>query len=118
MNQKNILSITEARKKIFDIAEDVQKPGHFYTLTDKGRPKAVLLSADEFDSMVEDLEILGDPQAMTRIKKAEKEINKGEYVSLDALKKELNYSTKKELVVMEKAIRQNKYIVKKQKSKK
>jgi len=50
MKNKKTLSISEARKNIFDIAEEVQKPGVFYTLTEKGLPKAVVLSAEQFDS--------------------------------------------------------------------
>lgn len=51
MNSKTIISITEARKKIFQIAEDVQKPANYYTITENGRAKAVLMSAEQFDSL-------------------------------------------------------------------
>lgn len=91
MNSKTTLSISEARKNIFDIAEAVQKPGLHYTFTENGRPKAVLMSADEFDSLVETMEILNDPQALARIKKAEEEFTKGEYVSWEDAKKILGW---------------------------
>lgn len=91
MNTKTTLSISEARKNIFDIAEAVQKPGLHYTFTEKGRPKAVLMSADEFDSLMETLEILNDPRALARIKRAEEEFAKGEYVSWDEAKKILGW---------------------------
>ena len=48
MDAKTTLSISEARKKIFKIAEQVQKPATHYTLTEKGKPKAVMMSAEEF----------------------------------------------------------------------
>jgi prevent-host-death family protein len=86
MNPKYTLPISEARKKIFEIAEEVQKPGRHYTLTEKGRPKAVILSMEQYDSLMEDMEILSDPQAMARIQKAEEEFDRGEYVSLDELR--------------------------------
>ena len=91
MNKSNTLPISEARKKIFDIAEDVQRPNQHYTLTDKGRPKAVVLSVDEYSSLVETLEILSDPGALTRIKKAEMEYAKGEYKNWQQVKRELGY---------------------------
>jgi len=85
MNTKT-LPISEARKKIFDIAEDVQKPNIYYTLTDKGRPKAVILSADEFESWVETLEVMYDfPDLEKDIKQAEKEYKRGDYITLDDL---------------------------------
>ncbi|HEX9503135.1 MAG TPA: type II toxin-antitoxin system Phd/YefM family antitoxin [Patescibacteria group bacterium] len=85
MNSKT-LSISEARKKIFEIAEDVQKPNIYYTLTDKGRPKAVVLSADEFESWVETLEVMYDfPDLAKDIQQAEKEYKRGDYITLDEL---------------------------------
>lgn len=58
MNTKTTLSISEARKRIFDIADDVQRPGVRYTFTDRGKPKAVLMSAEDFESLEETLEVL------------------------------------------------------------
>jgi prevent-host-death family protein len=54
---KNIISITEARKRFFDIADEVQKPNNFYILTEHGKPKAVILSAEEYESMMETMEV-------------------------------------------------------------
>ena len=91
MSKSNTLPISEARRKIFDIAEDVQRPNRHYTLTDRGRPKAVVLSADEYDSLIETLDILSDPDALERIKKAEAEYAKGEYKNWKQVKKEVGY---------------------------
>lgn len=57
MDTKTTISITEARKRIFDIAEEVQKPGKAYTLTSGGKPKAVIMSAEEYESMIETMEV-------------------------------------------------------------
>lgn len=57
MNIKTTLPISEARKKIFKIVEETQTPGVHYTITEKGRPKAVILSAEEYESMVETMEV-------------------------------------------------------------
>lgn len=92
MRTKTTISISEARKRIFDIAEEVQKPGVFYTFTEKGRPKTVMMSYDEFDSLMETSEIMSDPELMKDIKQAEAEYKRGEYVTLNQLKKELGYS--------------------------
>ncbi len=115
MDPKRTLPISEARKRIFDIAEDVQKPGVYYTLTEKGVPKVVLLSYEEYDSLMENLEILSDPKVLQRIKKAEEEFEKGEYVTLEELRKEINYDAKKEWVVQEKTKKQNRYAVRQKK---
>jgi prevent-host-death family protein len=56
-NIKTTIPISEARRRIFDIAKEVQIPNKVYTLTDGGRPKAVIMSADEYESMVETMEV-------------------------------------------------------------
>ncbi|MCX5749012.1 MAG: type II toxin-antitoxin system Phd/YefM family antitoxin [Candidatus Saganbacteria bacterium] len=90
MRAKTTLSISEARKNIFDIAEQVQKPSTYYTLTENGRPKAVVMSAEEFESWTETLDVIAEfPGLKNSIKEAEKEYKSGDYITLeDLLEKE------------------------------
>ncbi|MFA6284994.1 MAG: type II toxin-antitoxin system Phd/YefM family antitoxin [Parcubacteria group bacterium] len=89
MSAKTTISITEARRKFFDIAEEVQKPGTYYILTDKGRPKAVMMSVEEFESWQETLEVMQDfPDLKKDLDETEKAIKTGAYkkwISLDQL---------------------------------
>ena len=90
MDTKTTLSISEARKRIFEIAKMVQKPSTHYTLTEKGRPKAVVMSAEEFESWQETLAVIKSfPGLEKDIKKAEREYKNGQCLSLeDVLAKE------------------------------
>jgi prevent-host-death family protein len=101
MKNKKFVSISEARKNIFEMAEEVQKPGIFFTLTEKGVPKAVLLSYDQFDDLLDDLDLYSDPGLQKRIQKAQREINSGNYVTLEELKKELGYVENEVIMVKE-----------------
>lgn len=83
MSLKNILSITEARNNLFKIIDEVVKSGVPFTLTERGRSKAVLMSVDEFDSWQETMEIMGNPQLMKEIKSADEDYRKGNYVTLE-----------------------------------
>lgn len=86
MNPKTTISISEARKRIFELADEVQKPGVYYTFTEKGRPKAVLLSAEEFDSILETMEVMREfPDLDKDVAEAEKEYRNGDYVTLEEL---------------------------------
>jgi prevent-host-death family protein len=86
MRTKTTISITDARKNIFDIAEEVQKPGVYYTFTEKGKPKAVMMSVDEFESWVETLEVMKDfPDLKNDIKEARDEYKRGEFITLEDL---------------------------------
>lgn len=86
MSVKNTISISEARKKIFKIAEEAQKPNNYYTLTEKGRPKAVLMSADDFESWQETMEVMSEfPSLRKDVKKIDKAVKTGEYKKWAAL---------------------------------
>lgn len=80
METTNTLPISEARKKIFKIAKEVQKPATYYTLTEKGRPKAVIISAEEFDSWQETLEVDRIfPDLEKDIKRVNRDVKSGAY---------------------------------------
>jgi len=94
MNSRTTISISAARKKIFEIADEVQSPNNIYTLTEKGVPKAVLMSADEFESWMETLEVVKDfPGLKKDTNKFEKDLKAQKYknyISLeDVLRKHL-----------------------------
>jgi len=83
------LSVTEARKHIFDLVEKTQVPGVHFTLTEKGRARSVLMSVEEFEGWVETLDIMSeDPGALEAIRQAKRDFKKGNYTTLEDLKKE------------------------------
>ena len=53
MKTKTTLSISDARKNIFEIIDEVQKPNVYYTLTERGKPRAVVLSAEKFEYLAD-----------------------------------------------------------------
>lgn len=69
--------------------DDVSETMARVTITKKGRPRAVLLSADDYESLVETLDVLSDPELMASIKQSEKEIKEGKFKTLEELEKEL-----------------------------
>jgi prevent-host-death family protein len=92
MSIKTTIPITEGRKKIFKISDEVQKPGQYYTLTEKGRPKVVIMSAEEFESWQETLEVMKEfPDLNKDIKRAEEEYKKGDYITLEELLEKEGY---------------------------
>lgn len=90
--EKKIISITEGRKKLFKIAEEVQKPGIHYVLTIDGKPELVLMSADEFSSIMDTLDLLSEPGVMEDLKEAEKDFKEGNTVSLEEVEKEFGFT--------------------------
>jgi len=84
------MSITEARKRIFELTENVQRPGTVYTFTQKGRPKAVMISAEEFEALVETIEAYRQfPDLDQDSKEAWEQFKRGQTVSLEEIAKRI-----------------------------
>jgi prevent-host-death family protein len=83
---KEIISISDARKKIFKIADDVQKANNYYTLTEKGRAKVVMLSFDDFEAWMETLEVARMfPNLLEDTKQIDKDVKSGAYKNYASL---------------------------------
>lgn len=93
MTSKKIITISEARKRLFEIAEEVQKPGNFCTLTIEGEPKIIIIAKKEFDALMETIELLSNPELVRKIKKAEEEYAHGNYCSWNDVKQRLGIGT-------------------------
>ena len=83
------LPVTEARKKLTDLVDKAATQLDEYVITVKGRPKAVLMSSEEFESWKETNEILADSELVKAIRKGGKELAEGKGVPWAEAKREL-----------------------------
>ena len=83
------LPITKAREELTRLVDRASRLLEEYVITVKGRPEAVLMSHDEFESWKETMDILSDPELVKSIKQGEKDLKDGKYVTFEELKKEL-----------------------------
>ena len=65
----NTLSVSEAKMKLSSLVDSVNATDEEVVITKNGRPVAVLVSPDEFESWHETLEIRSDQDIMKEIKK-------------------------------------------------
>jgi antitoxin YefM len=77
------ISVTDARTKLPELVEDVASHLSEYVITKHGRAHAVLLSAEEHESLLETLEILSDSATMERIRTGLEELARGDVVSFE-----------------------------------
>jgi len=76
------LTATEARTKWFELIKKSIKGHKTFRITSK-EGDAVLLSQEDYDSLLETLELLSTPGLLKSVKKAKKEIAQGKTYSLD-----------------------------------
>ena len=72
------LPLADVKARLSELIARVQKQHDQVTVTRNGRPAAVVISIDEWESLQETLEILSDPSAVAAIMAAEEEVSRGE----------------------------------------
>jgi antitoxin YefM len=75
------VSATSARTKWFKMIKDLNKSHRVYEITSK-EGNVVLLSKDDYENLLETLEILSTPGLAKSIKAADKEIKSGKTLSM------------------------------------
>ncbi|PKM99289.1 MAG: prevent-host-death protein [Elusimicrobia bacterium HGW-Elusimicrobia-2] len=83
------VTLKELRPGLPKVTADVAKKFDRYIVTKRGRPVMMLINPEDYESLIETIEILQDRSALKRIRKARKEARAGETISLEALRKSL-----------------------------
>ena len=72
-----VLSLSEAKAHLSSLVADLEKDDEELVITRNGRPAAVLVSADEYESWRETTEIRRNRALMREIKKGLRQLDKG-----------------------------------------
>jgi|CZLB01.1.fsa_nt_gi antitoxin YefM len=72
-----VLPVAEARARLSKLVESAVTTHERTTITRNGTPAAVLLSVDDYESMQETIDTLGDPEVMAAIKEGLDDIAAG-----------------------------------------
>lgn len=81
------ISVTEARSKLLQLVDQVSEDYTRVDLTKKGKIKATLVSPDYLDALEETVYTL--EHSMDDIRKAEKELKEGKYITLEEFQAKL-----------------------------
>ena len=71
-----VLSLSEVKMKLSQLAEEVSSLDEEITITRNGKPVAIIVSPDEFNSWKETLAIRADAELMAEIRKGLEDIKK------------------------------------------
>lgn len=77
------VALSEAKTHLARLLADVERLGEGVTITRSGRPAAVLLSIEEYEGLLETLDILADSNLMASIRRGLRDAEKGRVVSDD-----------------------------------
>jgi antitoxin YefM len=76
------ISLTEAKARLSEIADEVDRTHDRVHVTRNGKDYVVLLAAEDLESMEATIELLADPGAVDRIRQAEQDVAAGQTTSL------------------------------------
>jgi antitoxin YefM len=74
------ISVTDAKNKLLDLIRRLKTRQEVVAITRDGVPAAVLLSMDQFEGLMETLEILSDPKTMRSLRRSVKQARAGKWV--------------------------------------
>ena len=84
------LTISEARKGLLDLPEKLARtPERAVTVTRRGRPVLAVMPWEFYESIVETLDILGDPEMVTALRDSLEDLKRGRLVTNAEAKKRL-----------------------------
>jgi antitoxin YefM len=87
------MTATQGRKHFYDLLKKTGQSGFVVAITHEGVPKMVAMSFDQYETLMEQLEILSDPELDKEVRAAARRAKSGKRligtVTLEQLKKEL-----------------------------
>jgi antitoxin YefM len=81
------IPLAEAKKNLSSIVKDVEEKYDRFTITKNGVDKAILLSTEEFEGLMETLDVLSRKEERDAIARAKEQVRAGKTVPLADFKK-------------------------------
>jgi len=83
----NIITASDARSNFYELVEQSNKNFSNFVITHKGKPKAVMISYESFESWQETITVLSDKRLMNQIIESFRDIKHNELVDFKELDK-------------------------------
>jgi len=88
-----VVTATQAKNSFLELLRDAEERGEEVLVTRNGRPCAVVVSIEEWESLLETVEILSDPDVMKKLTRALRERKAGRFFSHEEVWKKVGVPT-------------------------
>lgn len=85
---KNV-TLKALRPRLPQIIDEIDSKLDRFIITRRGKPVALMMSVDDYESILETIDILSNKHLIKRIKKAGEDIRRGNVKALTEIEKEL-----------------------------
>ena len=83
------VTLSDAKARLPRLLSEVTELGERFLITRSGKPSGVLLAVDEYEGLLETLEILADPEMAEAVRRGLEEAEQGEAVAHEDLWRDL-----------------------------
>ncbi|MFA6349352.1 MAG: type II toxin-antitoxin system Phd/YefM family antitoxin [Candidatus Omnitrophota bacterium] len=85
----NMINLKNLRPELPKVIKGIDSKLDRYIVMKRGKAVAIMMSPDDYDGLLESIEILSDKELVKGIKKGKREIAQGKTVSLESLRHRL-----------------------------
>jgi len=83
------LPITEARDELTSLPDELHRTHETVTVTRRGKPVLAILPWEEYEALVETLEVMADEELMASLQQGIKEVRQGKVIPWERAKRKL-----------------------------
>lgn len=88
MDIDQILPVTDVKKRLLEILKQVQAGGGNVVITKNGKAAGILMSMDEYEGLLETLDVLSSPETLKALEEARKNFAAGRFITHEEMWKE------------------------------
>jgi antitoxin YefM len=83
------IPFTEARRRLTELIDEVQRLHEHAVITRNGRPAAVMLSPDEYEALEETIDVLNDEETLEALRESAADVDAGRLRAWAEVRREL-----------------------------
>ena len=81
------INVTEAKNRLTELVKEVSATTSSYAILRNGQKAAILLSAEEYESLLESVDVLSDRSLMKQMVQSAKEFSEGKAVPFSKIRR-------------------------------
>ena len=85
----NMITLKALRPELPEVIKHIDTRLDRYIITKRGKPIAIMLSMDDYESLLETIEILSDKDAVRRIQQAKREFAEGKGIPWEEVRRRI-----------------------------
>ena len=85
----NTIALKKLRPQLPQVINNIDTKLDRYIVTKRAKPIAIMMSLDDYDGLLETIEILSDKEMVKNIRRAKREIRAGKTISLEELRRRI-----------------------------